>query len=90
MNLRPTLAVPVHYRGKQGLQAVRAAIITATVDSLDQRGVNAGQIPHLSTATHVHLWVFTPSNASGFAEFDVPLDLGLAPGTWRFLPIGTI
>lgn len=72
MTQKPTLGRIVHYRGKQGLLAPRAAIVTATVDSLDQRGVEAGEVPALDSSDHVHLWVFTPSPAGGFAEFNVP------------------
>lgn len=76
--MKPTLGRIVHYRGKQGLLAPRAAIVTATVDSLDPRGVEAGQVPPLDSDQHVHLWVWTPAaigpNAApgGFAEFNVP------------------
>jgi hypothetical protein len=72
------------------MQAQRAAIITATVDSLDPRGVDAGQVPALDSPTHVHLWVYTPSPAGGFPEYNVPHDPELSPGTWRFLPVGTL
>lgn len=76
--LRPTIGQIVFYRGRAGLQTVRAAIITATVDTLDPRGVAAGHVPSLSGPDHVHLWVFTPaaggpnSSAGGFAEFNIP------------------
>ncbi|MGI8336693.1 hypothetical protein ACRYCC_42685 [Actinomadura scrupuli] len=45
--------------------AMRAAIVTATVDSLDPRGVAAGRVPALASDEHVHLWVFTPRDAGG-------------------------
>lgn len=81
---KPTLGRIVGYRGKQGLKAPRAAIIVATTDSLDQRGVAAGHVPALDSDTHTHLWVFTPGEVSGFAEFNVPFDPDTAPGTWSW------
>lgn len=82
----PTIGRVVQYRGKQGYQALRAAIVTATVDTLDPRGVEAGEVPALDSKRHVHLWVFTPSNAGGFAEFNVPLDEPgkCRPGYWQW------
>ncbi|MFC6080948.1 hypothetical protein [Sphaerisporangium aureirubrum] len=90
---RVTLAPPVsppctgsivRYRGKQGLHAVRAAIVTADVQTLDPRGVEAGHVPALDSPEHVHLWVYTPSEAigGGFAEFNV--GPGDEPGTWHW------
>lgn len=95
--MKPTLGRIVHYRGKQGLHAMRAAIVTATVDTLDSRGVEAGQVPPLSSDQHVHLWVFTPAAAGvnagtgGFPEFDVPRGEpdGAEPGTAGTIPPGT-
>ena len=91
---KPSLGRIVHYRGKQGFLAMRCAIVTADVSSLDPRGVEAGEVPALSSDTHVHLWVFTPSEKGGFAEFDVPQgdpqgdpqDGGLQPGHWCWPP----
>ena len=84
--MKPTIGRIVQYRGKQGLQALRAAIITADVDSLDPRGVEAGTVPALDSDAHVHLWVFTPSEAGGFAEFNVPQDEPgqCRPGMWQW------
>jgi hypothetical protein len=83
---KPSLGRIVQYRGKQGFQALRAAIVTATVDSLDPRGVEAGDVPALDSDQHVHLWVFTPGEKGGFAEFNVPCDEpGLCrPGNWQW------
>lgn len=85
-NARPTIGRIVHYRGRQGLQTLRPAIVTADVATLDPRGVQAGQVPALSSDTHVHLWVFTPGEWGGFAEFDVPQDETDAcrPGMWQW------
>ena len=84
----PGLGDVVHYRGNQGLHAMRAAMVTATTATLDPRGVEAGHVPPLTDEQHVHLWVFTPSSAGGFAEYDVPRgEPGpggeIPPGTWR-------
>ncbi|WP_433067402.1 hypothetical protein [Dactylosporangium sp. CS-033363] len=87
----PALCDLVHYRGKQGLCTPRAAIVVATVDSLDPRGVESGAVPALDSAEHVHLWVFGPGSA-GFAEFNTPRGEApdgeaptastIPPGTW--------
>ncbi len=94
--MRPTFGRIVHYRGKQGLMAPRAAMVTADVDSLDPRGVESGEVPALDSPEHVHLWVFTPSAAGGFPEFNVPRGEPAAgeqpsaktipPGTWCWPP----
>lgn len=80
----PSLGRMVFYRGKQGLFALRAAVVTADANSLDPRGVEAGLVPALESAAHVHLWVFTPSKGGGFAEFNVPP--GDGPGEWQWPP----
>lgn len=82
--MRPTTGHIVRYRGKHGLNAVRAAIVTADVDTLDPRGVEAGEVPALDSDQHVHLWVFTPSEKGGFAEFNVAP--GDDPGQWSWPP----
>ncbi|WP_242908688.1 hypothetical protein [Actinomadura terrae] len=84
----PTLGRIVHYRGKEGLNAMRAAIVTADVHSLDPRGVEAGLIPALTDDMHVHLWVFTPGEAGGFTEYNVPHGQGddIPPGSWCWPP----
>lgn len=72
----------VHYVGKRGYNALRAAVVTCDVDSLDPRGVADGVIPALTDAMHVHLWVFTPGEAGGFTEYNV--GPGTGPGEWRW------
>lgn len=95
--MKPRLGQIVLYRGKHGLQTMRAAIVTATAASLDQRGVDAGHVPPLTDDWHVHLWVWTPAASGpneatgGFAEFDVaPGEPGadglIPPGTWCWQP----
>ncbi|MFI7072035.1 hypothetical protein [Micromonospora sediminicola] len=81
---KPTTGRIVRYRGKQGLNAMRAAIVTADVDTLDPRGVEAGEVPALDSDQHVHLWVFTPGAKGGFAEFNVAP--GDEPGQWSWPP----
>lgn len=94
-SMRPALGEIVHYRGKQGLLASRAAIVTATRDSLDPRGVESGEVPALDSPEHVHLWVFTPGEKGGFPEFNVPHGEAagesatagtIPPGTWCWPP----
>lgn len=87
--MKPSLGRIVHYRGKQGLNAMRAAIVTADVRSLDPRGVDAGLIPALDSDEHVHLWVFTPGEAGGFTEYNVPHGKGRDPGIDNEIPPGT-
>ncbi|UBU16664.1 hypothetical protein [Nonomuraea gerenzanensis] len=72
----------VRYRGKQGLHAVRAAIVTADTMTLDPEGVRVGAVPPLDDASHVHLWVFTPGQVGGFHEYNVAP--GDEPGTWHW------
>lgn len=86
MSQSPTIGRIVQYRGKQGFNALRAAIITATVHTLDPRGVEAGAIPALDSPDHVHLLVFTPSDTGFFVEYNVPLDEPgtCRPGTWQW------
>ena len=92
----PTLGRIVHYRGNQGLLAPRAAIVTATQDSLDPRGVASGDVPALDSPDHVHLRVYTPVDKGGFAEYNVPRGQAtddqpatagtIPPGTWCWPP----
>lgn len=88
---KPSLGRVVHYRGNQGRLALRAAIVTGTVDSLDPDGVASGDAPALDSERHVHLWVFTPGSSGGFPEFNVPQGEGseggeIAPGSWCWPP----
>jgi hypothetical protein len=76
----------VQYRSKQGVNALRAAIVAATVDTLDPGNVEAGEVPALDSADHVHLFVLTPGDRGFFMEYNVPLDEpGMCrPGTWQW------
>lgn len=82
-----TLGRIVHYRGRDGLQTLRAAIVTATVGSLDPRGVDAGMVAPLDSPQHVHLEVFGPGR-DGFAETNIPYGPGRdgtpEPGCWAW------
>ncbi len=82
--MTPVTGQIVRYRGKMGLLAMRAAIVTADVDTLDLRGVASGEVPGLDSPQHVHLWVFTPGEKGGFAEFNVAP--GNSPGQWSWPP----
>jgi hypothetical protein len=92
--MKPTLGRIVHYRGKQGVLAMRAAIVTATVDTLDPGNVEAGHVPGLDSPEHVHLHVFTPGPSGGFVEYNVPLGepgehqpgQEIPPGSWCWPP----
>lgn len=84
----PTLGRIVHYRGKQGVQAMRAAIVVVDWDSW----VRGGDIPDLDDEGHVHLWVFSPNDQGGFMEYNVKqanpdvlhADGKINPGTWTW------
>lgn len=90
--MKPTLGRIVHYRGKEGRLSMRAAIVTGTVDSVTQDGIDAGDVPGFDSDEHVHLWVFTPGSSAGFAEFNVPHGQGdehgddIPPGSWCWPP----
>jgi len=80
--MKPTTGRILRYRGNQGHNAVRAAIVTADVETLDPSGVESGAVPALDSDMHVHLWVFTPGGAMGFAEHNVAP--GDEPGQWHW------
>lgn len=86
MTKQPTLGRIVLYRGKEGMQVMRAALITCTRDNLRPGGVEQGLIPDLDSDTHVHLHVFTPSTILSFVEYNVPFHPGAdedcPPGSW--------
>lgn len=56
---KPQIGRIVLYRSRTGAYTV-PAMITATVDTLNPKGVEAGHIPALSSPWHVHLTVFSP------------------------------
>lgn len=55
----PSIGRIVIFRSRTGKYDV-PAIITSTTNTLNPEGVEAGHVPPLSSATHVHLTVFTP------------------------------
>jgi hypothetical protein len=57
--MKPSICRLVLYRSRTGKYTV-PAIITATVDTLNPEGVEAGGVPPLSSPNHVHLTVLTP------------------------------
>jgi hypothetical protein len=56
--MKPTIGRIVIYRSRTGDYDV-PAIITATVETLNPKGVELGHIPALSSDDHVHLTCFT-------------------------------
>lgn len=71
--MKPSLGRVVLYRSRTGNYTV-PAIITATVESLNPAGVEAGHVPALSSPDHVHLTVFTPGKPMmrvGAEDFEV-------------------
>jgi hypothetical protein len=55
----PTIGRIVLYRSRTGDYTV-PAIVTATVDTLNPKGVELGHVPALTGDQHVHLTVLTP------------------------------
>lgn len=68
----------VIYRSRTGDYDV-PAIVTATVDTLNPKGVELGHIPALSSPDHVHLTCFTagkPGMRRGAEDFKVESEHG--------------
>lgn len=79
----PRLGQIVHYRGNDGLQTMRPAIVVVTEATLDPRG----DLPAISSWAHAHLHVLTAGIGGAWIEYDVPCfdgpDTGVIdPGTW--------
>lgn len=91
---KPSLGRIVHYRDyrgtRRGFFAPRAAIVVATMDSLDSAGGRDGDFPPLTDDESVHLWVYAPGDRGGFMEHDVPFSdlIGdeIPPGSWYWPP----
>lgn len=69
--MKPTLGRIVIYTSRTGDYEV-PAIITATVDTLNPKGVALGHIPPLTSPRHVHLTCFTagkPGMRRGAKDF---------------------
>lgn len=60
---KPTIGRIVIYRSRTGDYDV-PAIVTATSETLNRKGVEAGYVPDLASDQHVHLTVFTPGTPS--------------------------
>lgn len=59
MQQGPTIGRIVIYRSRTGEYDV-PAIVTATTETLNRKGVETGHVPDLSSPDHVHLTVLTP------------------------------
>lgn len=85
----PVLGDVVHYRGKEGVQALRAAIVSCTLVELDPQNVVDGNISDLDDEMHVHLHVITPGARGHFEEFNIDYSVAdengnIPPGTWTW------
>lgn len=67
--MKPTIGRIVIYRSRTGDYDL-PAIITATTETLNQKGVDAGHVPPLSSEQHVHLTVFSPGRGGLRQEAD--------------------
>lgn len=87
--LKPTIGRLVIYRSRTGNYAM-PAIVTMTTDSAWQPGIDAGDVPPLTSDRHVHLHVLTPGAQAAYQEHDVPFDAGPSagaeqlPGSWAW------
>lgn len=71
--MKPTIGRIVIYRSRTGDYDV-PAIITATTETLNPKGVELGHVPPLSSDQHVHLTCFTagkPGLRRGAEDFKV-------------------
>jgi hypothetical protein len=88
----PTVCRIVRYVGKQGVHAIRPAIVTVDRDTYVEHDEG---VP-LDSTHHVHLWVFTTKSRTaheagepglpGFHEMNVPYSADMLPGTWHWPP----
>lgn len=81
--MRPKVGAVVLYRARTR-EYVLPAIVTATIDSLDRRGVVRGDVPDIMGEEHVHLNVMSCGPSLCYQEFDVPYSREPAPGTWAW------
>lgn len=77
----PPIGAVVMYRARTR-DYVLPAIVTATVDSLDRRGVVRGDVPDITGEEHVHLNVMSCGPSLCYQEFDIPYSSHPEPGTW--------
>lgn len=96
--VKPSVGRVVLYRSRTGSYTV-PAIITATRDSLNPAGVEAGHVPALTGEDHVHLTVLTPGKPGmrgGAGDFEVESAHGRSEnvaGTyqeWDIAPAGGV
>lgn len=68
---KPTPGRIVHYQTDgRNFDYYLPAIVVVTLDNLVDEAAQLGLIPHLSSASHVHLWV--PGGKEPYYEYDVP------------------
>lgn len=79
--MHPKVGAVILYRSRTR-EYVLPAIVTATVDSLDRRGVVRGDVPDITGEEHVHLNVMSCGPSLCYQEFDIPYSREPAPGTW--------
>lgn len=75
---RPSIGRVVVYRSRTGNYDV-PAIVTATTETLNPKGVELGHIPPLSSPTHVHLTCLTagkPDKRRDAGDFKVESEHG--------------
>jgi hypothetical protein len=78
--MKPTIGRIVIYRSRTGDYDC-PAIVAGTIDTLNQKNVDAGLLPGCSSSTNVHLVVFTPGPPGKRAtaeDFKVPAPHGIA------------
>jgi hypothetical protein len=90
MTALPAVNRMVRYVGKQGVHAVRPAVVTVDVNTY----VDHEEGVPLESPMHAHLWVFTTLSRSdyeagnpgkpGFHEMNVPYSHTKEPGTWHW------
>lgn len=76
--MKPSIGRIVIYRSRTGDYDV-PAIVTATTETLNPKGVELGHIPDLSSDRHVHLTCFTagkPGKRRGAEDFKVESEHG--------------
>jgi hypothetical protein len=90
---QPTIGRVVIYRSRTGDYDV-PAIVTATVETLNQKGVELGHVPPLSGPDHVHLTCLTPGKPGlrrGAEDFKTHSEHGVSEnvaGTYQEWDIG--
>lgn len=96
MAFRPSYEVPVPsptpgrivWFTNRNAEYYNPAIVVATrnmyANNLYRPYVDQGFVPDLHGELHVHLWVFSPGEAGGYQEHDVPYSPEGRARTWRW------